>query len=85
MIKVKVRSIWQGKVGIRDKYLVEAKKYKDDIAIYKGNDLMIIPFDKLDEAVIAKSENPFQDRYSKESHYLIYFSWSPTTIQSKLF
>ena len=85
MITVKIKSVWHGKVAIRDKYVVQAQKNKEDISLVKGNDRMIIPLDKIDEAIVGKSEFPFQDKYSKESHYLIYFNWKPTTIQNKLF
>jgi len=85
MITVKIKSVWHGKVAIRDKYVVQAQKNKEDIFLVKGNDRMIIPLDKIDEAIVGKSEFPFQDKYSKESHYLIYFNWKPTTIQNKLF
>ena len=85
MIKIKIKSIWMGQVGIRDKYIAQAREGKEDICITKGNDFMVIPFFNLDEAIIGKSEFPFKDKYSKESHYLIYFNWRPITLQKKLF
>ena len=85
MIKVKIKSIWQGKVGIRDKYVIKARTEKDDICFIKELDVMIIPFGKLDEAIVGRSEFPVRDKYSKESHYMIYFDWKPTTLQKKLF
>jgi len=85
MINIKIKSIWQGRVGIRDRYIAQARKEKDDICIIKGNDIMIVPFTNLDEAIVGKSEFQFKDRYSKESHYLIYLNWKPTTLQKKLF
>ena len=85
MIKVKIKTIWHGKVGIRDKYVEKARREKDDICIVKGNDMMIVPFEKIGEAIVGKSEFPMKDRYSKENHYLLYFHWRPTTVQQKLF
>ena len=85
MINLKIKSIWQGKVGIRDKYVNQALKGQHDICLTKGNDIMILPYADIQGLIVGKSEFPMRDRYSRESHYLIYFNWKPTTIQKKLF
>ncbi len=76
-IKVKVKSLWEGKVGIRDKYLAEAMKEQQGIAIEHKGQTMVIPYEKLTESIAGKSEQPFQDRFSRSWHYLIYFVWKP--------
>ena len=85
MIKVEIKTIWQGKIGVRDKYIRQARERKEDICFVKGRDIMIVPFAKLDEAIVGKSAFPVEDKYSKESHYLLYFNWKPTTLQKRLF
>jgi len=85
MINIKIKSVWQGKVGIRDKYILQAEKTKEDICLQKDSDVMLIPFLHLAEAIVGRSEYPVRDKYSNESHYLCYFDWTPTTLQKKLF
>ena len=86
MIEVKVKSIWQGKIAIREKYYWLAKTKKEDILIQVGSDIMIIPFAELDSRIVAKSVKPVQDKFSNtnEVHYLLYYDWKPTEIQEKL-
>lgn len=85
VVSVEVKTIWQGKVGIRDKYVNEARNKGKDLYIFKGDDAMIIPWERIDSVNVGKSEFPVPDKYSKESHYLIYFNWKPTTLQPTLF
>ena len=85
IISVEIKTTWQSKVGIRDKYVNEAQNRGKDLYIFKGNDAMLIPWGKIDLVKVGKSEFPVPDRYSNESHYLIYFDWKPTTLQLSLF
>jgi len=81
---IKIQTIWQGKVGIRDKKINEALYHKEDLEIMSGRDIMIIPWEKIQGKIVGRSEKPFQDRFSKDSHYLIYFNWRPSKNQIKL-
>ena len=85
MINLKVKSIWQGKKGIRDKYVNQALKTGQDICISDDIDTMIIPYQNIQSLIVSKSDFPVKDKYSKESHYLIYFKWKPTILQQSLF
>ena len=84
MIKLKVRSIWQGKCGIRDKYIQRAFDNKEGLEITCQHEIMIIPADKVQESIVAKSDRPFSDRFSKGWHYLFYFNWKPLRNQERL-
>ena len=83
MIKVKVDTLFQGQVGIRDKYLRESQETGQDILIIHGQEQMLIPFVTAHKYK-AISAQQFRDKYSKESHYLLYYLWKPTIIQEKL-
>lgn len=85
MIKLKIKSIWQGKIGIREKYITQALKEKQDLMFVKGNDYMVVPCDKIHELMVGKSEHPVEDRFSNEFHYLCYFLWGATTKNLTLF
>jgi hypothetical protein len=84
-LKIKLKSLWQGQVGIRDKYLAEVRKtYQGIVFQYDGKE-MEIPYEKLQESIVGKSDRPFQDKYSREWHYLVYFIWKPREdLQGKL-
>ena len=85
MISVKVRSFWQGKVGIRDKYVKRALQGNESLEIlYKNEGVMIIPAEKVQEKIVAKSEKPFQDKFGDKWHFLYYFNWKPLVNQQKL-
>lgn len=89
MRTIKVDTVWEHKVAIRDKYLNEANNAGEGIRIEKKGEIMTIPFERLKEYAF-KSKFPFYDRYSKQKHYLYYYSWvpdkkeDPIQIQGKL-
>lgn len=86
MIEIKVKSIWQGKVGVRDKYVEEALKDNEGLAIKHEGKVMTIPNEKIAGLVVGKSEQPFKDRfYPYTPHYLIYFLWKPDPLPPSLF
>ena len=84
MISLKIKTIWQGKVGIREKYLVRARRHNEDILIVKSHEQMLIPVDKLQSLIVGRSDKPFKDKFHGEKHYLFYFLWKPTIKQTKL-
>lgn len=86
MIKCRVKTIWQGKVAIRDKYVVDALHYKEGITITVQDRIMTLNAEDVEKMIVAKSEKPFFDRFSYTSHYLYYFNWKPDPIlQPSLF
>lgn len=85
MITIKIKTIWQGKIGIREKYIKQALESKQDLNFQKGNDYMVVPFKEIDKMMVGKSEHPVEDKFSNEFHYLCYFDWRPTTKQANLF
>jgi len=85
MIKVKVKSIWQGKVEVRDKYIARALELKKGLLIEHQSDFMIILYEKIDRELITPKEPVMvKDHYSGEFHQLFYFKWRPNRKQGKL-
>lgn len=82
-MKIKVRSKWQGMVGIRDKYVSECLRMKDPMEIHCEGEVMVIGPDEVGIRQKGKSDRQFRDKFSSESHYLIYFDWKCD--QGKLF
>lgn len=85
MIPVKVNTTFQGRVAIRDKYIKEAEETNQGIMIGMGDEYMIMPCWKIPNLIKARSPYPVKDRFSRDSHYLIYFDWRPTGGQRRLF
>lgn len=74
-----------GKIGIRDKYIIKSQQEKQDLLVKHNESMMEIPYDKIQELIIGKSEFPIEDKFSNEKHYLIYFEWNPSIKQTVLF
>lgn len=83
MIEVKVKTIWQGQVGVAEKYLDEAKKTNQSLVISHGDSLMEIPHQDLAGRVAGYSEW-FSDRWGRGKYRLVYFDWKPTERQASL-
>lgn len=83
-IRIAVKTTWQGKVGIRDKYIEEARQNHEDILVFHDSTFMKIPYAHLDDLIIATSDKRFRDRYHNDPHYLIYFLWKPEGKQGRL-
>ena len=78
--------MWNGKVALRDKYIEEVKKSGDELVIEMNEKKMTIPFEKLETSIKGRSEQSFFDRFSQQSHFLIYFDWKPDPeLQGSLF
>lgn len=78
IIKKRVKTVWQGKVGVREKYINQAKAEKKDLLIAHDGKEMMITFDEIDDRIIAKSDEKFQDYFSRRpAEYLYYFQWKP--------
>jgi len=73
-ISVKVNTIWNGQVAIRNKYVDRAIKGQSDLAITHDNITMVIPCDEVESKIRGKREN-VPDKFSDKLHTLYYFSW----------
>ena len=85
MRSIKIKTLWQGKVGIRDKFIKEVQKNREGIQILHANTFMNIGADEISSKIVGKSDFPVKDKYSSESHYLLYFLWKPDNSQKSLF
>ncbi len=74
---LQVKKPWQGKVAIRDKYVIEAQETGQDITIKCQGRQMHIPNEEIDPRITGRTKNPVADRFSKERHHLVYFDWKP--------
>ena len=84
MIKVPVRTIWKGTVGVRDKYVIRGKKSRQGLLILHGDGAMVVAWEDLDRRCVGRSELPMGDRFSSEKHYLLYYDWKPMEKQAAL-
>jgi len=85
MINIKIKSIWQGKVGIRDKYIVDAFTNKKGLYLTYKDDFMIIPYEEIDRKLITpRIPVMVKDNYSGDVHQLFYFKWKPNKSQLEL-
>ena len=74
-----------GKIAVRDKYVVRSQEQKEDFLIKHNENMMKIPYNKIEELMVGKSEFPIEDKFSNKKHYLIYFQWNPSIRQQVLF
>lgn len=84
MIKVECKTIWMGKVAVRDKYIDEALDTGEGIVITHGEDVMEIPFNEIKQRIVGRSALPVKDRFSPNRHFLFYLNWKPTIKQFSL-
>lgn len=85
MINLRVKTIWQGKVGVNEKYIKRALDNKEGLCIKNKDEYMEIQANEVKEKIVGKSENRFEDRFGNgPDYYLYYFSWKPTISQGTL-
>lgn len=77
-ISITVSTIWEGKVGVRDRYVKQSREEERDLHIHHEKDVMIIPFGEVKERIAFISKKAFKDKYSSVEHHLVYFSWIPS-------
>ncbi len=77
-IVIRVNTIWNGRVAVRDRYTKQAVAEKLDIQVWHEREVMLIPYDKIQDLKVGISERPMKDKFSEEYHFLIYFDWKPT-------
>lgn len=56
MKKLTVKSQWQGKVAVRDRYLREVKEKRDGLEIHLREEIMVIPFEELEKKIAGISK-----------------------------
>ena len=85
MIEITVNTIWQGEVAIRGWYIKEAIRTSQDIMIYHNHGSMRVPYHKLYDMLVAKSDKKVLDKFGKqEPDFLYYFNWKPDVEQGVL-
>lgn len=78
MINLKVKSVWQGKVALRDKYIDKAILTNSDIMVECGAEYMKIPYKKIKKLEVkTKAPVYVKDKFEGRIHKLIYFDWKP--------
>lgn len=82
-IKIRVKSIWHGKVGIHNKYFERAIKEKAGFQIQHGNDFMILSPEQVEQTK-ERSKETFHDKFKGTNYYLVYYKWKPTVAQGTL-
>lgn len=87
MIKVRVKTVWQGEIAFNEKYLKEAKDTKQGISVMSSDPrytgIMNIPVGDLDK-LLRYSTEIYPDRYGNGFYHLVYFKWNPTAAQDFL-
>lgn len=83
MISIKVKRPWLNRVGVRDRYVNQANLEQRGLKITCAGKTMIIPADKVNELIVAKSKMDFFDRFSNQRHFLYYYDWKPEMVESK--
>lgn len=84
-IVIRVNTLWEGKAGVRDRYVEEAAKSGAGLCIIYGQDRMEIAHRHLAAKMVGKSARSFRDKFSRGSHRLCYYVWRPTSRQGALF
>jgi len=84
MIRITVRTIWQGKVGIPGKYVERALRNREGLVIGYKDDYMVIPPSEVRNRIVSESGESFNDLYSPGTYRLLYFKWVPTSKQKRL-
>ena len=83
-IDIKVKTLWNGQVALRDKQVVDAQTDMMNINVFHKGQVMQIPFLELDRLRVSVSEHRYRDKYSKEGHFLYYYKWVPTIEQGAM-
>ena len=83
-VKVKVNTLWRGRVALRDWIVRRAVEEGTDLIISHNHGTMTIPNEEIDSLIVGKSASPVPDKFSNEFHFLIYFRWLPTNCQLSL-
>jgi hypothetical protein len=77
-----IQTLHNGKAPVHEKYIKEAVKKREGLAImYKGKQ-MSIKWDDVEKR-IAYWGNPFKDKFSSKYYKLAYYNWVPDGEEEK--
>lgn len=83
-MRLKVLTLWQGKVAIRGKYIGQSLKTGEPIVIIHDNaEMTLTKFDLFSRRVSVSTE-PMPDKYNNNADHLHYYKWEPDSCQEKL-
>jgi len=78
-MNLEVKTLYNNQVAIRDKYIKRSKEKKEDIYISCNGQIMRIPYKEVSKRITGET-GPFEDKFSSQKHYLIYFDWKPNVL-----
>ena len=84
MKTVKVKTCWQGKIALRERYIQDAVKSGEGITILHDGSSMVIPHNEILNRIVCRREYPVKDKFSKAPEYLFYCDWQTTEAQITL-
>jgi len=77
MIKITVQTIYNGMVGVRDKYIRQVRDEQKGLLIKHKGQTMTMPYGTVKDRIVYRSQKQFKDKFSKDTHHLYYFRWKP--------
>lgn len=84
--EIPVKTIWQGKVGVPDFFVEDCINRGEVLKIVSEHGFMTLKSWEIKNAIVARSEQRFTDKYKKHPpYYLVYFLWKPQEKALKLF
>lgn len=85
MVVVKVKTVWNGRVAVRGRYIRQCLQEESDLTIWHNGDAMVIPFNELFTKRTGMSAEKFGDDFGKfDPDHLHYFKWKPTAVQDRM-
>ena len=77
LIKLKIRSTWQGQIGIPQKYVKEALINGTGFRFEYQDDAMELKPEEIKGSIKGLSTESFKDKFSGDFYKLVYFNWHP--------
>lgn len=82
MIELNIKTLYQGRAAVHEKYIKQAKRQGTGLKLYRyfnighkvKEEVMIIHKDFV-EKMIVERKGPFKDNYKKTTYYLCYYNW----------
>lgn len=82
-IKLPIKTLYRGKVGINEKYVKQAVLENKGIAMKYRDEITVIPPDEV-ESKIAYRSGIFKDKFGGGNYSLVYYTWRMPEKQLKL-
>ena len=83
-VRIKIKTLFQGKVAINEKYFLEADKNEDSLIFEHNGSIMEISYEDIAMDIVGVSKDRFKDNFGKGSYRLLYYKWKPTIRQQVL-